>query len=416
VKTLKQQIVKALLPGIILLLFHMQLYAQSDTPCNAPFLAVNTDTCGFFLSTTIGATYQNDVLNGGTPPCASPGAPDVWYRIIIPASGAVAITTSQGSITDGGLAVYSGSCNNLNFISCNDDGAGNMMPVIDRSDFVPGDTLYIRFWKGWGNGTGTFHLCVIESHSDCISASFVCGDKHFPKCTYGPGSHFDAYAGNNCGMTEYQSQWLTFNFLTSGTFQFTIFPDSLNGGYYPDYDWMMFQDNNPAYCSVYDSSYAPLVCNASSTQGPMGSTGLDISGVSNSVPAGPGNAFCPIMNVNAGQVYYMFINNFSLTSTGYFITFGGTAIMNCNQTTGIEPMEALPLFLNIFPDPVINTMNVQAGVGAEIDIYDMEGQIAKRIRMANSSSIIDVSDLHAGIYLIKATTENEIAVKKFLKE
>ena len=390
-------------------------YAQNDTPCNAPFLAVNTDSCGFISGSTIGAIYQYDSLNGGIPPCASPGAPDVWYRIIIPASGAVAITTKQGTITDGGMAVYSGDCNNLNLIACNDEGAGNMMPVIDRSDFIAGDTAYLRFWKGWGNATGTFEICAIESHSDCVSATFVCSDKHIPKNTYGPGSHLDAFSSYNCGITEYQSQWLTFNFLTSGTFKFTLFPDSLDVGIFPDYDWMLFLGNNTTFCNVYDSTFTPLVCNASSTQGAFGSTGLDSSGVSNAVPAGPGNAFCPILNVNAGNYYYLFINNFSLSSSGYSITFGGTAIMNCNQTVDIAQRFESDLKLNIYPNPATNYIKIETNQNSEIEILNTAGQIIKKINMKDNPINIDISNFQKGLYIVKAISDKGIAIKSFIK-
>jgi hypothetical protein len=414
-KLMKVKNIKTAAIYYFFLLLMVKANAQSDTPCSAPFLSVNTDSCVYISGTTVGASYQNNTLNGGTPPCASPGAADVWYRIIAPASGALAITTRQGTITDGGMAVYSGNCSNLNLISCNDDGAGNMMPVIDRSDYTPGDTLYLRFWKAWGSGTGTFDICVINSHSDCRSASFICIDRHIPKNAYGPGSNFDAYSSTNCGMTEYQSQWLRFSFLTSGTFQFTIYPDSLPGGFYPDYDWMLFQNNSPSFCNLYDTSMMPGVCNASSSQGLLGSTGIDATGVSNSVPAGPGNPFCPIMNVNAGEYYYMFINNFTMTSTGYSLKFGGTAVMDCNQTVGKDPLPEMHVSLHIYPDPVTDILTIETSEISDIEISNSKGQIIKRCKTAENKTSIDVSDFASGFYIIRAQTAKGVTTKKFIK-
>src|SRR5689334_1706612 len=56
-------------------------YAQSDAPCDAPFLPVHLSQCEFMLGTTVGVTYASDAANGGVPPCAFPGSPDVWYRV-----------------------------------------------------------------------------------------------------------------------------------------------------------------------------------------------------------------------------------------------------------------------------------------------------------------------------------------------
>ena len=70
-----------------------QVFAQSDTPCQAPVISVNSDTCIFINSTTAGATYQTDPANGGIPPCAFPGSPDVWYAVIVPSGPYVTLRT-----------------------------------------------------------------------------------------------------------------------------------------------------------------------------------------------------------------------------------------------------------------------------------------------------------------------------------
>lgn len=413
-KSNTKQALKKIVAISFLSFLMFKIQAQSDIPCNAPFLTVNTDSCVYSTGTTVGSLYQNNVQNGGTPLCASPGSADVWYRLIVPMSGALSITTTQGTISDGGMAIYSGNCNNLFLISCNDDGAGNTMPVIDRSDFIPGDTLYLRFWNAWSIYNGTFNICAIESHSDCRSATFICNERHLARNAYGPGSNFDAFSSNNCGITEFQSQWLTFNFLNSGTFSFTLFPDSLQSGFYPDYDWMIFKSPNPFYCSTYDSSLAPIVCNASNSIGIFGSTGLDNSGTSNSVPPGPGNPFCPLLYVNAGEFYYLFLNNYSITSTGYRLVFGGTASMNCNQSTSLEiPMNEYQL--KVYSNPATEFIIIESSINAEIEIINSEGQIIRKFKVMDRKTKIDISNLNEGIYILKSASKNQVEIKKFLK-
>ena len=41
--------------------------SQTDTPCGAPALTVNT-TCSSTTGTTVGAAYQNDAANGELQP------------------------------------------------------------------------------------------------------------------------------------------------------------------------------------------------------------------------------------------------------------------------------------------------------------------------------------------------------------
>ncbi|MCX6258506.1 MAG: SprB repeat-containing protein [Bacteroidia bacterium] len=313
----------------LFLSIEFNLSAQSDIPCSAPFVNVEPVNCNFQTYTTTGFTYQSDAANGGVPSCASPGAnqPDVWFRFIVPLSGSVCITTTEGTITDGGMSLYHGNCNTLTEVECDDDDGQNMMPMIDRSDLVPGDTMYIRFWKGWSAGSGTFSLCLVESHSDCSHYIPVCQNTTFSNHPYGPGSIQEANY-YTCFTYEQQSVWLRFKFLTGGTFIFLIRP--MNG--IDDYDWAIFNGNNPDFCTSIDSLTAPMVCNATSTTGCDGSTGLSNAGVSNAVPPGPGNPYCPIMNVNAGDTLFILINNFSASNTGFYFTVGGTAVLDCSQS------------------------------------------------------------------------------------
>lgn len=139
--------------------FSFFTFGQTDTPCGAPALPVNT-SCTYTSGTTVGATQQTNAANGGTPTCGSMG-PDVWYSFVAPASGSVVISTQAGTITDGVMGLYAGPCTAPTQIACNDDAVG-LMPQISNGSLTPGVTYYIRFWR-YGGGTGTFGVCVTSS-------------------------------------------------------------------------------------------------------------------------------------------------------------------------------------------------------------------------------------------------------------
>ena len=84
------------------------LIALNNTPCTATTLTVNS-SCSYIYSTTVGATYSSNATNFGTPSCASPGSPDVWFQFVAPAGGSVRIQTATGTgtMTDSGMALYS---------------------------------------------------------------------------------------------------------------------------------------------------------------------------------------------------------------------------------------------------------------------------------------------------------------------
>jgi hypothetical protein len=121
------------------------------------------------------------------------------------------------------------------------------------------------------------------------------------------------------------------------------------------------------------------------------------------------------MNVNAGEYYYMFINNFTMTSTGYSLKFGGTAVMDCNQTVGKDPLPEMHVSLHIYPDPVTDILTIETSEISDIEISNSKGQIIKRCKTAENKTSIDVSDFASGFYIIRAQTAKGVTTKKFIK-
>ena len=178
-----------LLYTVLLCLLGYQVQAQSNTPCTAgvitaPNIAVNA-SCTFQAGTTVGSTAQTNAANAGTPTCGSMG-PDVWYSFTAPASGSIDIQTSAGSITDGVMALYSGSCGAWTQITCSDDVIG-LMPQISAGGLTPGVTYLIRFWE-YGGGTGTFNICVSAAapaagNTTCVIPSPICSGSPINFCS-----------------------------------------------------------------------------------------------------------------------------------------------------------------------------------------------------------------------------------------
>ncbi|MCX6296214.1 MAG: PKD domain-containing protein, partial [Bacteroidetes bacterium] len=221
-KVLKSSISKKII-GVFLGLFLLlsgQIFGQGNTPCAATALATNA-TCIVTNGTTVGATYASDAANGGAPTCASPGAPDVWYSIVAPASGSITLTMSGGGITDGGMALYNGPCGAPTQIACSDDAIG-LMPQIVQSGLTPGATYYVRVWS-YFSGTGTFGICDVANpapppppanDNPCAATVLTPG----VACTYTSGTTSGAtqtLAG--CVGTADDDVW--YSFVAAGTSQ-----------------------------------------------------------------------------------------------------------------------------------------------------------------------------------------------------
>jgi gliding motility-associated-like protein len=129
----------------------------NDEPCNAISL-IPDSTCTYQTFTNENATGTPGVP---APGCANYGGGDVWFSVVVPSGGALIFDSQTGVILDGGMAIYSGTCNNLTLINCNDDASPNgLMPLITAGGLTPGDTLWVRFWEYGNDNNGTFGICV----------------------------------------------------------------------------------------------------------------------------------------------------------------------------------------------------------------------------------------------------------------
>ena len=60
------------------------------------------------------------------------------------------------------MAIYSGRCNSLNLITCDDNTGNGSMPKIYSKSLSPGDTIWIRVWEYGNNNNGTFGICITK--------------------------------------------------------------------------------------------------------------------------------------------------------------------------------------------------------------------------------------------------------------
>lgn len=136
----------------------------NDLPCGAIPLNPNAN-CNYVTYTNEYATAAPGVP---APGCAAYLGGDVWFSVIVPASGNVLIDTQVGVLLDCGMAVYTGTCSSLTLVECDDDDSPNgVMPSILISE-PPGTQVFIRIWDLGNNNSGTFGICAQELPAPCV--------------------------------------------------------------------------------------------------------------------------------------------------------------------------------------------------------------------------------------------------------
>lgn len=138
----------------------------NDNPCTATALSVGT-ACSMIPTGTAWATATAGIP---APGCGVyPNNYDVWYSAVVPASGNLAIETSQVGATNIAMALYrvTTPCptpTGWTLVTCNDNIAvGSPEPYILQTGLTGGTTVYIRVWPEGNlfNG-GTFEICAYE--------------------------------------------------------------------------------------------------------------------------------------------------------------------------------------------------------------------------------------------------------------
>lgn len=128
-----------------------------DEPCNAISIGA-TATCNYTISSNNNATATPAVA---TPNCGAYQGKDVWFRVTVPFWGALKIQLQSGSMTEAGIAAYTGVCSNLTPVACNESSAPGTMPILELSGLTANSSLWIRVWDKNGNNPGTFGICAL---------------------------------------------------------------------------------------------------------------------------------------------------------------------------------------------------------------------------------------------------------------
>lgn len=272
---------------------------------------------------------------------------DVWFTFTAPPGGQVMIQTHAGTMTNGAMQLYSGTCGSMTAIECDDDDGPGDMPQIDRmcNPLIAGQTYLIRLW-GRNGQQGSFGICVTSpgtyqpAPEDCSGSLLVCSDQNINNNALTSGCTQDLNNGNRgCLVSnERQGSWYYFSPSASGTIEFTITP---NGNV--DYDFAIW---GPLTNFACPPAATPVRCSYAWPNGMAGYpaahtflTGMRAGNTDTSEPStGTGvNGFVAPMNVVAGQVYILYVDNFS--TSGQSFTLDWDLTNGCSLDCTVLPVE-----------------------------------------------------------------------------
>lgn len=200
----------------------------------------------------------------------------------------------------------------------------------------------IIYQDGPTPGTGlryaNFANCVPPSppNSDCSGGSMICDDAGFNASPSHTGVKADLNVTNRgCLSTdERQGTWYNFTPSASGTVEMTIAPT--NAG--DDYDFAIWGPMSSLACPP---TVTPYRCSYS---GATGNTGLQIGAGDDTEGAG-GDKWVNAMSVTAGEVYVLYISNYTRSGLAFNLTWtltGGASLDCFLLPVELLGLEAIP--------------------------------------------------------------------------
>jgi hypothetical protein len=237
---------------------------------------------------------------------------------------------------------------------------------------------------------------------DCDSAAFVCSDTLIQGTSISAGAVDDLQSNFGCLFSgERAGAWIRFSIATGGLLGFTLTPDFGT----TDLDLALW---GPASSFVCPPQADPVRCSfASRIAQPSSSIGLTASALDTSEVAG-GDGMLALLPVNAGDVYTLFIDDFSMSGGGIAINWLllQGASLSCAQPIGTTiPGEAA--FSNVQIRVLQEVIEVTLPEEADMDVslIDALGRVVAT-RKGGRNVALPVNTLAPGRYTVRVRERN----------
>lgn len=132
------------------------------------------------------------------------------------------------------------------------------------------------------------------------------------------------------------------------------------------------------------------------------------------ISAGALNTFA--INLN-GFLYATGVNDAGNLGDGTFVNSNSFTLINCPLSLGLDAFANLAIEIKAYPNPVKSILFVSSKTKINsVSIYNLLGQEAIAYNVDANESLIDVSNLSLGIYLVKITSNDGLNTFKIIKE
>ncbi|MFT3886218.1 MAG: hypothetical protein QM724_12560 [Flavobacteriales bacterium] len=234
----------------------------NDEPCSATVLTVGA-TCSYTTSTTVCATATSGI---SPPGCGAYTGGDVWFSLVVPASGSVTVTsaTATGStLTTASMAAYLAiNCSTPGSFSLGDCRSG--MGALPLTCLPAGSTIYIRVWANSNAQAGPFRICAVDPGASPVVNDEPCNATNLPvnaSCSNTTVNLTNATLSasppaTSCSVSVTSDVWYKVTVPTGGSLTITTTAGSGSSG---------VQDAAMTIYTGYSAPFTEVACNRNGT-------------------------------------------------------------------------------------------------------------------------------------------------------
>lgn len=367
----------------------------NDEPCNAILMPTVTSACNYASFTNVGATASTgpgiptpfSCIGGSGAAIGgfNSGTADVWFKIVVPSSGTIHITSQPnmgpGRISDGVMALYSGTCTSLTQLVCADDhnypGTGNdLLPMISQSGLTPGDTVYLRYW-GFNTQQGSFGFCVTTATNDnCVNALYICDINGYSAST---GAYFTP--DRPCNMRGNAEQ--------NNPPIYTWTQDTHTGGIFGHSGPVGAVDIDSFNVQIDNNSWVRFT--AADVNAVLNVSVFDCfnnRGIQMQIFSGDGCCnFVPVSDFQEGSISFTVTANNLTPGNDYYLMVDGFAGDICNYTISAESGVQFPDIADVAPICVGGTVTLTAPPGATSYLWMHSGETTQSVSVSPGTTM-----------------------------
>jgi hypothetical protein len=372
--------------GVFLLNFSYSQSLTNDLPTYAIALTVGSGSCGTATQGSMDGATDSGVETPTT--CGEGYASDIWYKVVVPASGNLAIETSDNFV-DTVLTVYSGTPGSLSQIACNDNATPySITSKVILTNQTPGITLYVRIWQNNGY-TSPIDICAWDPATPANNlpadatalavASGSCG-------TTTQGTTVDATdsgveAPTTCGSGYTTDVWYKATVPASGNFVVETF--NVSNHYF---------DSVLTVYSGTPGSLSQIACN-------------DNINIVNSLSK------VVVSGQTPGATLYVRVWGKDGDSDPFSICAWDPQPLSTKQVV----LESF----RVYPNPTINTLQLSSptAIGA-VEVFALSGKRILQPQLQEKKAkelTLDVSSLPSGLYIVRIQHLEGSGYAKFVK-